>query len=193
MWNAKWSIPLAVLVLFLVAYTRRRKPIIYLSPEYDVRDNIVNYLEEGGGEEDQHSYDITRLRKPILPMDGDSPSRKPLYPESDTPMGRRIPRENGSILLDTIVLSLTDVRLFDWLQVKLLILFTIDWLMPIWIRRWDRLMNSANMWLRATECRGVEVYLHSSRTQTDWIRTLNPTLTPGVLGSIGWRVYMTNR
>lgn len=85
-------------MLILVVNSQRRRPIIYLSPEYDVRDNIVNYLEEGGGEEDQQSYDISRLRKPILPMEGDSPVRRALYPESDTPMARKVPQENGKRL-----------------------------------------------------------------------------------------------
>jgi hypothetical protein len=60
---------LLILVLLLVVYSRRRRVIREPSPYSDVRENIINYAEEGGGEEDQDRYNIAPLRKPVLPTD----------------------------------------------------------------------------------------------------------------------------
>ncbi|KAK2085728.1 hypothetical protein P7K49_037028 [Saguinus oedipus] len=54
------------------------------SPQDDLRDNVLNYDEQGGGEEDQDAYDISQLRHPTalsLPL-GPPPLRR------DAPQGR---------------------------------------------------------------------------------------------------------
>ncbi|GFR69872.1 neural-cadherin [Elysia marginata] len=48
------------------------KYILEVDPEDDIRENIINYDEEGAGEEDQSAYDLSRLQKggaevPLLP------------------------------------------------------------------------------------------------------------------------------
>lgn len=59
----------SVLVLVFVVYNRRRESHIkYPGPDDDVRENIINYDDEGGGEDDMTAYDITPLQIPIGPM-----------------------------------------------------------------------------------------------------------------------------
>lgn len=54
------------LVLVFVVYNRRREAHIkYPGPDDDVRENIINYDDEGGGEDDMTAFDITPLQIPI--------------------------------------------------------------------------------------------------------------------------------
>lgn len=60
------NIKIAVLVLVFVVYNRRREAHIkYPGPDDDVRENIINYDDEGGGEDDMTAFDITPLQIPI--------------------------------------------------------------------------------------------------------------------------------
>merc|ERR1711962_1295155 len=55
-----------VLVLVFVVYNRRREAQIkYPGPDDDVRENIINYEDEGGGEDDMTAFDITPLQIPV--------------------------------------------------------------------------------------------------------------------------------
>lgn len=61
-----WGLVSLVLVLIFVVYSRRREAHIkYPGPDDDVRENIINYDDEGGGEDDMTAFDITPLQIPI--------------------------------------------------------------------------------------------------------------------------------
>ncbi|XP_012541028.1 neural-cadherin isoform X2 [Monomorium pharaonis] len=79
-----------VLVLVFVVYNRRREAHIkYPGPDDDVRENIINYDDEGGGEDDMTAFDITPLQIPIggpIPeMGGKLPPCKVAYPLGPEP------------------------------------------------------------------------------------------------------------
>lgn len=68
-----------VLVLVFVVYNRRREAHIkYPGPDDDVRENIINYDDEGGGEDDMTAFDITPLQIPIgAPLPDHAPTKIP--------------------------------------------------------------------------------------------------------------------
>ncbi|XP_045534256.1 neural-cadherin isoform X3 [Papilio machaon] len=70
-----------ILVLVFVVYNRRREAHIkYPGPDDDVRENIINYDDEGGGEDDMTAFDITPLQIPIGgPLPDHAPAKLP-YP-----------------------------------------------------------------------------------------------------------------
>ncbi|XP_072567354.1 cadherin-12-like [Paramormyrops kingsleyae] len=56
---------LLVTVLLYVALRRRRKSAVSAVPgDGDIRENVIRYDDEGGGEEDTRAFDIGALRKP---------------------------------------------------------------------------------------------------------------------------------
>lgn len=80
------NLSVAVLVLVFVVYNRRREAHIkYPGPDDDVRENIINYDDEGGGEDDMTAFDITPLQ---IPVGGPLPE-----------MGTKIPCEYRHFLL----------------------------------------------------------------------------------------------
>ncbi|XP_068617100.1 neural-cadherin [Brachionichthys hirsutus] len=73
---------LLVLLLGIFLYTRWRsykgltEGVYHVSAHQegweDIRENVLNYDEEGGGEEDQNAYDMAELQKSLQPSPGQS-------------------------------------------------------------------------------------------------------------------------
>uniref|UniRef100_A0A3P8SD23 Cadherin Y-type LIR-motif domain-containing protein n=1 Tax=Amphiprion percula TaxID=161767 RepID=A0A3P8SD23_AMPPE len=73
---------LMIVVLFAAPRRQRKKEPLIISKE-DVRDNIVSYNDEGGGEEDTQAFDIGTLRN--LEAIVESKQRRDIMPETFYP------------------------------------------------------------------------------------------------------------
>uniref|UniRef100_A0A672RQS2 Cadherin-2 n=1 Tax=Sinocyclocheilus grahami TaxID=75366 RepID=A0A672RQS2_SINGR len=93
---------LLVLVLMFVMWMKRRDKErqakqLLIDPEDDVRDNILKYDEEGGGEEDQ-DYDLSQLQQPdtlepdmIKPVGIRRLDERPMHSEPNYPIRSAAP------------------------------------------------------------------------------------------------------
>ncbi|XP_030613098.1 cadherin-7-like [Archocentrus centrarchus] len=75
-------ITLLVMVLLIVTMRRRRKEPLILEEERDIRENIVRYDDEGGGEEDTEAFDMVTLRN--LNVIRDPNVRRDVTPDTPT-------------------------------------------------------------------------------------------------------------
>ncbi|XP_069766540.1 cadherin-12-like isoform X1 [Narcine bancroftii] len=87
---------LLVIVVLFVALRRQRKKEICMTSKEDIRDNVISYDDEGGGEEDTQAFDISTLRKPDLIEDVQL--RRDIKPETRHPQHQtRIVQNNANI------------------------------------------------------------------------------------------------
>lgn len=73
----------AVIVVLFTALKRQRKQEPLIISKEDVRDNVVSYNDEGGGEEDTQAFDIGALRHPqsaAAMLDESSKQRRDIMP-----------------------------------------------------------------------------------------------------------------
>ncbi|XP_048472395.1 cadherin-18-like isoform X2 [Rhincodon typus] len=54
----------AIIILFITLKRSKKEPLII--SEEDIRENVVTYDDEGGGEEDTEAFDISALRNPAV-------------------------------------------------------------------------------------------------------------------------------
>ncbi|XP_061121817.1 cadherin-7a isoform X2 [Syngnathus typhle] len=73
---------LLAIVLLIVTARRRRKVPLILEEERDIRENIVRYDDEGGGEEDTEAFDMVALRN--LNVIRDPGARRDVTPDTPT-------------------------------------------------------------------------------------------------------------
>uniref|UniRef100_A0A3Q3QLK3 Cadherin-10 n=1 Tax=Monopterus albus TaxID=43700 RepID=A0A3Q3QLK3_MONAL len=90
---------LMIVVLFAALRRQRKKEPLIISKE-DVRDNVVSYNDEGGGEEDTQAFDIGTLRNPEV-MDTNK-LRRDIIPEMLFPFRRTSPIKDNTNVRDFI-------------------------------------------------------------------------------------------
>ncbi|XP_046879774.1 cadherin-10-like isoform X1 [Hypomesus transpacificus] len=90
---------LMIVVLFASLKRQRKKEPLIISKE-DVRDNVVSYNDEGGGEEDTQAFDIGTLRNPEV-MDANK-LRRDIIPEMLFPFRRTSPIKDNTDVRDFI-------------------------------------------------------------------------------------------
>lgn len=80
------------MVLF-VALRRQKQEALMVLEEEDVRENIITYDDEGGGEEDTEAFDISALQNPdgAAPPAPGPPARRDVLPWARAPRQPRPP------------------------------------------------------------------------------------------------------
>ncbi|KAI4558983.1 hypothetical protein MJT46_013625 [Ovis ammon polii x Ovis aries] len=96
-WSLSQVNVLALLVALLARFRQQSwdKRLLH-GLQDDLRDNILNYDEQGGGEEDQDAYDMDQLRHPAELVAFGAPSGRPPL-RRDAPFGRARPQATRAL------------------------------------------------------------------------------------------------
>ncbi|KAF6720308.1 Cadherin-6 [Oryzias melastigma] len=71
---------LLIVVIFFTTLKHRRKQEPLIESKEDVRDNVVSYNDEGGGEEDTQAFDIGALYHPATALEESAKQRRDVIP-----------------------------------------------------------------------------------------------------------------
>lgn len=88
----------AIVVLFITLRRSKKEPLII--SEEDIRENVVTYDDEGGGEEDTEAFDIIALRNPAAAEE--LKFRRDIRPEARQHCGLLRSRRSPSVDLDDV-------------------------------------------------------------------------------------------
>uniref|UniRef100_A0A3B4TDU1 Cadherin 6 n=1 Tax=Seriola dumerili TaxID=41447 RepID=A0A3B4TDU1_SERDU len=90
------AIILLMIVVLFTALKRQRKQEPLIISKEDVRDNVVSYNDEGGGEEDTQAFDIGALRHPdaAAALEESAKQRRDIIPTDTLLLGSR---DNGDV------------------------------------------------------------------------------------------------
>ncbi|XP_053570587.1 cadherin-12 isoform X1 [Bombina bombina] len=91
---------LLVIVILYVALRRQKKKDFLMTSKEDIRDNVIHYDDEGGGEEDTHAFDIGALRNPKVIEDNNI--RRDIKPEPLSLPRQKPPAEYNTDIRDFI-------------------------------------------------------------------------------------------
>ncbi|XP_068092834.1 cadherin-12 isoform X2 [Hyperolius riggenbachi] len=91
---------LLVIVVLYVALRRQKKKDGLMTSKEDIRDNVIHYDDEGGGEEDTQAFDIGALRNPKVIEDNNV--RRDIKPEPLCLPRQKPPAEYNSDIRDFI-------------------------------------------------------------------------------------------
>ncbi|XP_071467984.1 cadherin-12 isoform X2 [Marmota flaviventris] len=89
-----------LLVVLYVALRRQRKKDTLMTSKEDIRDNVIHYDDEGGGEEDTQAFDIGALRNPTAVEE--NKIRRDIKPDSLCLPRQRPPVEDSTDIRDFI-------------------------------------------------------------------------------------------
>ncbi|XP_007486899.1 cadherin-12 isoform X2 [Monodelphis domestica] len=88
------------IVVLYVALRRQKKKDTLMTSKEDIRDNVIHYDDEGGGEEDTQAFDIGALRNPKVIED--NKMRRDIKPDTLCLPRQRPPVEDNTDIRDFI-------------------------------------------------------------------------------------------
>ncbi|XP_016112966.1 cadherin-12-like [Sinocyclocheilus grahami] len=97
---------LLVIVVLYVGVRRQKKKETLMTSKEDIRDNVIHYDDEGGGEEDTHAFDMGTLRNPKVIKE--NMFRRDVKPELGLCARRPVASQNSADISNFISLRLQE-------------------------------------------------------------------------------------